>query len=456
MLANSLYKLLLVALCFQASPSLAAQQRPPNVILILADDLGYGDIGCYGNTRIRTPHLDRLAKEGIRLTDFHSSGAVCSPSRAGLLTGRYQQRAGIPGVIMADPSRPVHHHGLQDREITFAELFSQAGYQTALFGKWHLGYHPKYNPVRHGFGQFRGYVSGNVDFFSHVDQAGKLDWWRDDVIEDEPGYTTHLITKHSLAFIEANKNMPFCLYLPYEPPHYPYQGPNDSAIRTVGKPRGPGESRQSPAEVQRAYKEMVEEMDTGIGEIIAALKQHDLDQNTLVMFFSDNGATAQGSNGVLRGNKGQVWEGGHRVPFIAWWPGKIPPGRISNDLSITLDVMPTLLSAAGIEPPSNHQLDGINLLPHLTQGQPLGERKLFWAHGNSQAIRKGDWKAVVGAPGQKQPGLFNLSQDISEQNDLAKDNPDRLEEMLRSFKDWQKDVAKGATPQPNNAPEKKP
>ncbi|MCW3136324.1 MAG: sulfatase-like hydrolase/transferase [Canidatus Methanoxibalbensis ujae] len=166
---------------------LLAAERP-NFVIIMADDLGYGDIGCYGSERIRTPHLDRLAVEGMWFTDFHSSGAVCSPTRAGLMTGRYQQRAGIPTVIFADPKRPTHSHGIQDREVTFAELLAGAGYKTAIFGKWHLGYYKRYNPVRHGFGQFRGYVSGNVDFISHVDQAGRLDWWRDDTIDDEPGY----------------------------------------------------------------------------------------------------------------------------------------------------------------------------------------------------------------------------------------------------------------------------
>ncbi len=224
--------LLLLASC--GTPFGAEQ---PNFVIIMADDLGYGDIGCYGNSRIKTPNIDRLAEEGTRLTDFHSSGAVCSPTRAGLMTGRYQQRAGIEAVIAAAPNSRTHTLGLQDQEVTFAEQLSKAGYQTAIFGKWHLGYHKQYNPVRHGFGQFRGYVSGNVDFFSHVDQAGQLDWWRDDRIEDEPGYTTHLITRHAVAFIDANHSGPFCLYVPYEPPHYPYQGPDDTPVRTVGAAR---------------------------------------------------------------------------------------------------------------------------------------------------------------------------------------------------------------------------
>ena len=441
---------------FMAAQAVAAEpEERPNIVLIMADDLGYGDIGCFGSERIKTPHLDRLASEGLRFTDFHSSGAVCSPTRAGLMTGRYQQRAGIPSVIVADPTRPTHPHGLQDREITFAELFTKAGYETAIFGKWHLGYYKKYNPVRHGFGQFRGYISGNVDFFSHVDQAGRLDWWRDDEIDDEPGYTTHLITKHSLAFIEANKDKPFCLYMPYEPPHYPYQGPNDEPIRKVGTPRGNAESQQSKADKLRAYKEMVEEMDKGVGEVIASLKRNNLERKTLVMFFSDNGATAVGDNGPLRGNKGQVWEGGHRVPGIAWWPGKIEPGRVSHELAITLDVMPTILAAAGIEIPNGHHLDGVNLLPHLTTGlQNLDERRLFWGHGNQRAARFAQWKLVTNAPGQKQPGLFDLSQDLAEKNDLAKEQPQRLETMLRALKAWEIDVA-DASPQPNSPPSEK-
>jgi arylsulfatase A len=434
-----------------ARPLHAESNGRPNFVIIMADDMGYGDIGCFGNKRIKTPHLDRLAVKGVKLTDFHSSGAVCSPTRAGLLTGRYQQRAGIPTVIFADPKRPTHPHGMQDREQTFAELLTAAGYRTAIFGKWHLGYYKKYNPVRHGFGQFRGYISGNVDFFSHIDQAGRLDWWRDDQLADETGYTTHLITKHSVAFIEANGDKPFCLYVPYEPPHYPYQGPNDKPVRSVGKPRGPAETKQSRDEIQRAYKEMVEEMDTGIGQIMATLKKRGLDQNTLVIFFSDNGATQQGSNGPLRGRKGQVWEGGHRVPFIAHWPEQIKAGRVSNDLAISLDVMPTILAAANVDFPTDRKFDGVNLLPLLTEGKSLGRRQLFWGHGKSRAMRDGSWKLVMNAPGQKQPGLFDLADDLAEQADLAKQEPGLLKKMLAAIQAWELDTSTDASPQPITA-----
>ena len=422
----------------------------PNILLIMADDLGYGDLGCYGNSRIKTPHIDRLATEGMRFTDFHSSGAVCSPTRAGLMTGRYQQRAGISAVIAAAPTSRTHTGGLQDREITFAEMLGDAGYKTAIFGKWHLGYYKKYSPVHHGFGQFRGYVSGNVDFFSHVDQAGQLDWWRDDQIDDEPGYTTHLITKHTVAFIDASKAGPFCVYVPYEPPHYPYQGPNDKPIRTVGQPRGKAETQQSKADIQRSYKEMVEEMDTGVGEIIAALKRHGIERNTLVMFFSDNGGTPHGSNGPLRGFKGRVWEGGHRVPCIARWPGRIEASRTTDDLAITLDVMPTILAAAHVPPPTDRPLDGINLMPLLTEGKSLGLRKLFWGHAKSRAMRDGNWKVVINPPEQKQPGLFNLADDLAERHDLSERAPDRLKAMVAAIKAWEEDVAADASPQPGD------
>ena len=198
---------------------------------------------------------------------------------------------------------------------------------------------------------------------------------------------------------------------------------------------------------------MVEEMDKGIGEIVSALAKHDLKHQTLVMFCSDNGATARGSNGPLRGNKGQLWEGGHRVPCIASWPGKIPPGSVSKELAITLDVMPTILAAAGIEPPSKEQFDGRNLLPHLTEGKPLGERTLFWGHGNSRAMRKGDWKLILNAPGQKQPGLFDLSRDLSEQKNLAKDHPERIERMESEISLWEAEMASTATPQSEPAPQ---
>lgn len=428
-------------------PAYADAEQRPNFIVIMADDLGYGDLGCYGNSTIQTPHLDQLARDGLRFTDFHSSGAVCSPTRAGLVTGRYQQRAGISTVIFADPKRPSHPYGIQPHEVTFAEQLATAGYQTAIFGKWHLGYYKKYNPVRHGFQTFRGYISGNVDFFTHIDQAGRLDWWRDDDLEDEPGYTTHLITRYALDFLEENSQKPFCLYLPYEPPHYPYQGPKDPPVRSVGQPRGPAETQQSPDDIRRAYREMVEEMDRGIGQIVSTLRRLRIANRTLVLFFSDNGANARGSNGRLRGNKGQLWEGGHRVPCIAWWPDTIAAGNTTDELTISIDVMPTLLEAAGVAPSPHRKLDGVSWLRLLTDNQPLKERRLYWGFGNARAVREGPWKLIKPSAGAT-PRLYHLEDDLSETKDLAEVEVERTDKLVQALAAWDHEMAATAAPQP--------
>ena len=429
----------------------AQSSSKPNFVIIMADDLGYGDLSCYGSTKIQTPHLDKLAAQGIRFTDFHSSGAVCSPTRAGLMTGRYQQRVGVPAVIVADPKAATHPHGLQAQETTFAELLKQNGYQTAIFGKWHLGYYPVYNPVRHGFNQFRGYISGNVDFFSHVDQAGRLDWWRDESIADEPGYTTHLITKYSVDFIKQNHDKPFCLYIAYEPPHYPYQGPNDKPVREVGKPRSKAELKQPAKAIQRAYKEMVEEMDKGIGEIVQSLKENGIEQKTLVLFFSDNGATNRGSRGGLKGTKGNVWEGGHRVPGIAYWPGTIKPNQVNNQLVTTLDVMPTVLAAAEVNIPSTLALDGQSILSLLTRGEELPPRQVAWGTSHGSALRDGPWKLIELRKG-KAIELYNLADDINETTNLVDKHPERVKTMRAALAAWNKEVHSNATQQPTKPP----
>ncbi|MBI1373563.1 MAG: sulfatase-like hydrolase/transferase [Phycisphaera sp.] len=419
----------------------------PNFVVIMADDLGYGDLSCYDGW-INTPNIDGLAREGLRFTDFHSSGPVCSPTRAGLMTGRYQQRAGVPGVVFADPKRPQHEDGLQTSETTFAELLKRAGYATGMFGKWHLGYTPNYNPIHHGFDEFVGYVSGNVDFFSHVDQAGEEDWWHGDKLTPEEGYTTHLITKHALDFLERHKDGPFCLYLPYEPPHYPYQGPNDKAFREVGK--ADVHEKQSKEEIRQRYSEMVVEMDKGVGEIIARLKQYGIEGNTLVLFFSDNGATPNGSVGPLRGNKGSVWEGGHRIPFIAWWPGRIEAGGTTSQMGITLDVMPTLLSLAKVDAKLDRPLDGVDLSKVLLERASLGERQLYWEFSGQQAMRDGPWKLVRNTKGSKGTTLYKLTEDLGEEKDVASANAERFERMQAELDAWNKDVHTDATPQPSD------
>jgi len=430
-------------------PASSAAEREtaekPNIIVILADDLGYGDTSTYGGW-IDTPHLDKLAAEGMKLTDFHSSGNVCSPTRAGLLTGRYQQRAGIPTVINADPNVAAHRLGLQTCEVTFAELLWQAGYSTAVFGKWHLGYSKRFNPLHHGFDRFRGYVSGNIDYISHYDRMGVYDWWEGLELIEEEGYSTHLITRHAVRFIEENTDRPFCLYVAHEAVHGPYQGPDDPAIRGPRAQRRPKGRPSGKSDAKRAYRQMMEEMDKGIGQVVDTIERLGLADKTFVFFFSDNGATPLGSNGPLRGFKGSDWEGGHRVPAVAWWPGRIQAGSTSHQLAISIDLMPTMLALAGASVPEGHRLDGVDLSPVLFEGKSLGNRKLFW---NGNAMRDGPWKLIRRGRGAQGVGLYNLDEDLGEQDNLAEKYPQRVRQMLAEIAAWQENVTATATAQPD-------
>ena len=419
------------------APALTGAQgadRKPNFIIIMADDLGYGDIGCYGNQIIKTPNIDALAKGGMRFTNYHSNGAVCSPTRAALVTGRYQQRSGIEGVVTAARHRKT---GLDLKEVTFANVLKTAGYATAIFGKWHLGYAPEFNPVNQGFDEFRGFVSGNIDYHSHIDQEGYEDWWQGDTLKDEKGYSTDLVSDHGSEYIKRNKDKPFCLYLAHEAPHYPYQGRNDKADRSPGKPKPIGGSRKDKA---GAYKEMIEAMDEGVGKIVETVKAQGLEKNTLIVFCSDNGAAGAGSNGPLRGRKGQVWEGGHRVPAIAYWPGKIKPGEENHDLYLSMDLFPTMTALAGAALPKNLNLDGIPL-PFATKEKPDAKRIAFWKHHDNLALHSGQWKVVI--PSKGQPQLFNLEDDLGEKNNLSKEHPELTTKLAEQLKKMVSETTKG-------------
>ncbi|MCY4595926.1 MAG: sulfatase-like hydrolase/transferase [Bryobacterales bacterium] len=431
------------------SGSPEGKQRLPNFVVIMADDLGYGDLSTYGGW-IDVPNIDRMAAEGLKFTDFHSNGAVCSPTRAALMTGRYQQRAGLPIVVFAPEDRPTHVDGLQAVELTFAEALGDTGYATALFGKWHLGYYPRYNPVRHGFDEFKGYVSGNIDFFSHVDGAGRFDWWHGEEKSDEPGYVTTLINKHSVRFIEDHYDDAFCLYVAHEAPHSPYQGPNDDpgGFRQVGG--FSGQLSLSGDVVKEKYREMVVEMDNGVGAILETLSRLGIADRTLVLFFSDNGATPRGSNGSLRGHKGSVWEGGHRVPAVAWQPGAISGGTVTDQLAATMDVWPTLAELAGVSEPVERPLDGVSLVPVLAGGT-VDRGPMFWSFMDGLAMRDGNWKLVSGEDGSEQPMLFDLGSDLAEANDVAAHETDRVAQMAVEASEWLRSVNADATPQPSTS-----
>ena len=424
--------LLFITICtiFSCSPR---EFEQPNIILIMADDLGYGDIGCYGNDDIKTPNLDKLASEGLRFTDFHSNGAVCSPTRAALLTGRYQQRSGIEGVVTAKGE--ARQTGLAIEEVTFADFMKSAGYSTGIVGKWHLGYRIDYNPIYQGFDFFRGYVSGNVDYHSHIDQAGIPDWWHNLEKTEEEGYTTDLISKYAIQFIENNKDQPFCLYVAHEAPHYPFQGRKDKADRFPGRDF---KTHGSRSDKEEAYKEMIEVMDEGIGQIIYKLYELGLSEKTIVFFCSDNGGMASvASNGNLRGHKGSLWEGGHRVPAIAWWPGYIKSGTYTDATVMSMDFFPTFVNLSKAETTKDYGFDGLDITRLLIEGRSLPERPLFWKFKRQKVIRKNDWKLIVDRDTAK---LFNLNSDISEQQDLSLMEQDMAIQLRAELDFWEEDV----------------
>jgi arylsulfatase A-like enzyme len=427
----------LIKTCALTATLSAFAVEKPNVIIIMADDLGYGDLGCYGNTKVKTPNLDQMATEGIRFTDFHSNGPVCSPTRAALLTGKYQQRVDIAGVVTAKKHR---HHGLKPAEKTFAETMKENGYTTGIFGKWHLGYDKKFNPIEQGFDEYIGFVSGNVDYHSHVDQEGYEDWWNGTTLQKEKGYTTDLITKHSVNFIKKHKDKPFVLYIPHEAPHYPIQGRESKPERTIGKKvKNPHGKAKNKVEV---YREMIEVMDEGIGEIITTLKSLKLDKKTLVLFLSDNGGTikyACAENGGLRDGKGSVFEGGHRVPAIAWWPDTIKSSQTSSALLTTMDIYPTIVDLADGKSPQD--LDGISFRNHLLTAEKVPSRDIFWEFKEKFAARSGSWKLVKETPDSK-PLLFNLSNDLGEKKNLAPKHPELTSELTKKIEKWYEDVSK--------------
>lgn len=420
------------------------EEKRPNFILIMADDLGYGDLGCYGHPSNKTPHLDQLAEEGLRFTDFHANGPMCSPTRAALLTGRYQHRLGreFEGALSAKSP----HIGLPLEATTLPQMLKRAGYATGMYGKWHLGYHAPSLPNYFGFDDFRGLLTGDGDHVSHVSRSGEEDWYHNENIEMEEGYSSELITRHSIDFMRKNKDKPFLLYVAHLVIHFPWQAPGENAHRKVGMDYWSLEKLGPHPEesVKPVVREMVESLDQSVGAIMAALRELKLDDNTFVLFMSDNGGYLNydglfkgeiSSNAPCRGQKTDVWEGGHRVPAIAWWPGRIAPGAVSHETAITMDILPTCATLASIPAPPN--LDGTTLVPHLFEGKGLPERDLFWRIDDAKAVRRGPWKLI--AEGD-QVFLFNLETDIGEREDISARHPEVVKQLLASLQAWERDV----------------
>jgi arylsulfatase A-like enzyme len=423
-----------------------AQERRPNIVMIVADDLGYADIGVHGSKDIPTPNIDALAKVGIRFTDAYVTGPHCSPTRAGLLTGRYQQRFGHE-VNMGAGAGP--DAGLSLGETTMADRLKAAGYRTALFGKWHLGSAERLHPLARGFDEFYGFTGGDHSYFEAGPNATNL------LLEgrrpvEATGYLTDVLTDRAVDFIKREKLRPFFLYLAYNAVHTPMDAPDKYLSRVKG----------IADQQRRTYAAMVSALDDGVGRTLDALRAEGLEENTLVFFFSDNGGptmqgtTINGSNNApLRGSKRQTWEGGIRVPFIMRWKGRLAEGKIDSRPIIQLDILPTALAAAGVATKSEWKLDGVNLLPYLTgKDQRPPHEALYWRLFAHMAIRKGPWKLVKTMEGPllfsdtTQPDLsgaqlFNLADDIGEQKDLAAARPDKVKELTDDWLRWNKEMA---------------
>ena len=418
----------------------------PNIVLIMADDLGYGDLSSYGNTAIHTPNIDFLAAEGVKFTDYHSNGSVCSPTRAALMTGKYQQRTGVAGVVTAKSHR---HVGLSLKEITIADELKKYGYNCGIYGKWHLGYSNEFNPIHQGFDAYTGFVSGNVDFHAHIDQEGYLDWWKGTSIANEEGYTTDLITDYSVKYIQEQNpkktHKPFFLYVPHEAPHSPYQRRMDKVLREVGKA---GTIQVQKDSIPSIYKEMIEVMDEGVGKIIEALKETGQYENTLIIFLSDNGANHNGDNGVLRGFKGGAYEGGSRVPGIMTYPNKIKKGIVNEQTILSMDMLPTILDFVGQKPSA--EVDGISIRKSLVQAIDLPKRDVFYAYKNKSFIRSGKWKMLrIEKEDSTHFELFDMLVDLSEQIDVGPEHPILMDSLKEKLEHWEKEVWDGVAPVSN-------
>ena len=431
-----------------ASLGLAAERSQPNIVILLADDLGYADVGFQGCRDIPTPHVDSLAKNGVRCTSGYVSGPYCSPTRAGLLTGRYQQRFGHEFNPGGNGGANV---GLALSEVTIADRLKAAGYATGLVGKWHLGEAPKFHPQRRGFDSYFGFLGGAHTYFA----ARAKDIYRGTQTVKEPEYLTDAFAREAVAFIEQHKDKPFFLELAFNAVHTPM----DATDTRLERFRAITDTRR------RTYAAMLAALDEAVGKVLDTLRASGVEENTLIFFLSDNGGptmpgtTINGSrNDPLRGSKRTTLEGGIRVPFAVQWKGHLPAGAVYDQPVIQLDILPTALAAAGVEAAPDGRLDGVDLLPYLTGTKTTPPHELlYWRLGEQMAIRRGDWKLVrydvtpdhpgavsrnASRPDVTPPRLYNLARDIGETHDLAAEQPEKVRELLDAWQAWSRQMAR--------------
>ena len=403
----------------------------PNIVFILADDLGYADLSCYGRPDIKTPNIDRIGAEGVRLLQAYANSAVCSATRIALITGRYQYRlrAGLEEPIAGDA--PI---GLPPEHPTLPSLLRRAGYGTTLIGKWHLGELPSFGPLKSGYDHFYGLRSGAVDYFTHVNPDHKHDLWEDDAPIQQEGYLTDLLGNRAVNVIDAyaKSAQPFLVSLHFTAPHWPWEGPGDEAEskRLAGK-----DIWDFDGGTQQIYRRMVEQMDTQVGRVLETLATNGIADSTIVIFTSDNGGERFADTWPFTGRKTELLEGGLRIPALIRWPSRIVGNRTHEQVAISMDWMPTLLAAAGASTDPAYPTDGMNLLPALTQDLPAVPRKLFWRYkANAQrAARDGDFKILKI---RDQTFLFNVVEDPLERANLKERQRDVYHRMIKEWDAW--------------------
>lgn len=439
------------------------QTRRPNFLVIVTDDHGVGDVGCYGHNEALTPNLDRLAASGVRFTQWYSNAPVCSASRAAILTGKYPDRTGVQGALPSQPTFDVP--GLRKGEVTFPALLKQAGYRTAAFGKWHVGSAPQSRPLTQGFDQFFGWYSGWLDSYSHRyyqlgSAPGKIfhDLWRNtEEVFEEPAYMTELLAREASAHLaQQQKQQPFLMYLAFGAPHYSMMAPKKYQDRFPA----------SMERDRRTHLAMVAAVDDAVGLLLDQLRRQGLEDDTVVFFQADNGATREvrasttarpytgGSNGPYRGYKLGLFEGGMHVPAILRAPGFVKPGQVWDRPLMSMDLLPTFLSMAGEQARVPADIDGQNLLPVL-RGEKQTHADMFWSFNKERAVRQGDWKLILNPPAF--PGeetgakvwLSNLEADPGEKRNMAGSEPERVRQMLQKIHDWERYVGIPIEPNPD-------
>ena len=405
--------------------------KPPNIVFLLADDLGYADVSCYGRPDYRTPNIDRLAEQGLRFMQAYANSAVCSATRVGLITGRYQNR--LP-VGLEEPLG-LRDVGLPPSHPTLPSLLKKAGYQTGLVGKWHLGSPPKYGPLLSGYDHFWGFHGGGLDYFQHT--KASTDLWDDDRRAPEPGYMTDLIGQRSIGLIDrfAREGRPFFLSVHFNAPHWPWEGPEDEKESERINDGHRGGILDFDGGSQKTFAAMVTRMDFQIGRILETLAARGLDRDTIVIFTSDNGGERYSDTWPFTGKKTELLEGGLRIPAIIRWPGRAPAGASSDQVMISMDWLPTLLEAANSAPDPAYPPDGMSLIATITEGAAARPRTLYWRYLNldQEACRDGDLKYLKIL---ENTFLFNVVDDPLERANLKERKPEAYAAIVAKFRAW--------------------